>query len=148
MVPWRRSGDKSEPMTVSLLTHTCVTRPHWVDNTLMSRHSGRDFAFTNSISCMKIVVISCATILLKRRVSRAWINNCISKNIIRINYYSMLCNSLVPSDALRRHRTWSTLIQVMVWWSRQQTITCTNVDLSAIKSCGIRQGAISLKLHI
>ena len=29
---WRRPGDKplSEPMTVSLLTHTCVTRPQWV----------------------------------------------------------------------------------------------------------------------
>ena len=30
---WHRSGDKplSEPTTVSLLTHICVTRPHWVD---------------------------------------------------------------------------------------------------------------------
>ena len=30
---WRRSGDKplSEPMTVSLLTHICVTRPQWVN---------------------------------------------------------------------------------------------------------------------
>ena len=35
MMAWRRSGDKplSEPMMVSLPTHICVTRPHWV-NTL------------------------------------------------------------------------------------------------------------------
>ena len=31
----RRPGDKplSEPMTVSLLTHICVTRPQWVEDT-------------------------------------------------------------------------------------------------------------------
>ena len=30
---WRRPGDKplSEPMMVNLLTHTCVTRPQWVN---------------------------------------------------------------------------------------------------------------------
>ena len=35
IMAWRRPGDKplSEPMMVSLLTHTCVTRPQWV-NTL------------------------------------------------------------------------------------------------------------------
>ena len=32
IMAWRRPGDKplSEPMLVSLLTHTCVTRPQWV----------------------------------------------------------------------------------------------------------------------
>ena len=32
IIAWRRSGDKplSEPMTVSLSTHICVTRPQWV----------------------------------------------------------------------------------------------------------------------
>ena len=32
IMAWRRPGDKplSEPMVVSLLTHICVTRPHWV----------------------------------------------------------------------------------------------------------------------
>ena len=32
IMAWRRLGDKplSEPMMVSLLTHICVTRPHWV----------------------------------------------------------------------------------------------------------------------
>ena len=35
IMAWRRPGDKPicEPMTVSLLTHICVTRPQWV-NTL------------------------------------------------------------------------------------------------------------------
>ena len=33
IMAWRRPGDKpfSEPMIVSLLTHTCVTRPQWVN---------------------------------------------------------------------------------------------------------------------
>ena len=32
IMAWRRPGDKplSEPMMVSLLTHSCVTRPQWV----------------------------------------------------------------------------------------------------------------------
>ena len=32
MMAWRRPGDKplSEPMMVSLLTHTCITPPQWV----------------------------------------------------------------------------------------------------------------------
>ena len=32
IMAWRRPGDKllSEPMTVSLQTHICVTRPQWV----------------------------------------------------------------------------------------------------------------------
>ena len=32
IMAWRRLGDKplSEPMTVSLLTHICVTQPQWV----------------------------------------------------------------------------------------------------------------------
>ena len=36
IMAWRRSGDKplSEPMMVSLLTHICVTRPQWVNDSL------------------------------------------------------------------------------------------------------------------
>ena len=36
IMAWRRPGDKplSEPMMVSLLTHICVTRPHWVNSWL------------------------------------------------------------------------------------------------------------------
>ena len=35
IMAWRRSGDKPlfESMMVSLLTHTCVTRPQWVNET-------------------------------------------------------------------------------------------------------------------
>ena len=35
IMAWRRLGDKpfSEPMMVSLSTHTCVTRPQWVNET-------------------------------------------------------------------------------------------------------------------
>ena len=35
IMAWRRPGDKplSEPMMVRLLTHLCVTRPQWVNNT-------------------------------------------------------------------------------------------------------------------
>ena len=107
---WCRSGDKSlsEPMMVSLLTHTWVTRPHWVNNTLMPRQMAAILqeTFSNSISWM--------TILLKRRSSRAWISIYTLQNSIRRKYYSMLYNSLAASDALRRQKTWSSLIQVMV----------------------------------
>ena len=43
IMAWRRSGDKplSEPMIVSLLTHICVTRPHWVKHELLSEHGKR-----------------------------------------------------------------------------------------------------------
>ena len=36
IMAWRPSGDKplSEPMVVSLLTHICVTRPQWDNETL------------------------------------------------------------------------------------------------------------------
>ena len=35
IMAWRRSGGKplSEPMMVSLLTHICVTRPQWINQT-------------------------------------------------------------------------------------------------------------------
>ena len=38
IMAWRRPGDKplSEPVTVSLLTHICVTRPQWVKHSLVS----------------------------------------------------------------------------------------------------------------
>ena len=34
IMAWRRSGDNplSEPMMISLPTHICVTRPHWVND--------------------------------------------------------------------------------------------------------------------
>ena len=40
IMAWCRSGDKSlsEPMMVSLLTHICVTRPHWVNEWVQYQH--------------------------------------------------------------------------------------------------------------
>ena len=40
IMAWRRSGDKplSEPMMVSLLTLICVTRPQWVNGTLVTNY--------------------------------------------------------------------------------------------------------------
>ena len=40
IMAWLRSGEKplSEPMTDSLLTHICVTRPQWVKSRSISRH--------------------------------------------------------------------------------------------------------------
>ena len=37
IMAWRRPGDKplSDPMMVSLLTHICVTLPHWVKKTVI-----------------------------------------------------------------------------------------------------------------
>ena len=39
IMAWRRPGDNplSEPMLVSLLTHKCVTRPHWVKWAMLFR---------------------------------------------------------------------------------------------------------------
>ena len=47
IMAWRRPGDKpsSEPMMVSLLTHICVTRPHWIMVT--SFHIPIDCMFKN-----------------------------------------------------------------------------------------------------
>ena len=41
IMAWRRSGDKSlsEPMTVSLPTHICVTRPQWVNGYAWQWHN-------------------------------------------------------------------------------------------------------------
>ena len=44
IMAWRRPGDKSlsEPMMVSLLTHICVTRPHWVKIYFKQHCNGKD----------------------------------------------------------------------------------------------------------
>ena len=49
IMAWRWSGDKplSEPMLVSLLTHTCVTRPHWVNVSFVGRCGGRIGCLSN-----------------------------------------------------------------------------------------------------
>ena len=54
-------------------------------------------------------------------------------------------NSLRPCDAIWRHRSGSTLAQVMACCltGRHQAITWTNVDLSLVRSSGIHLRAIS-----
>ena len=41
IMAWHRTGDKplSEPMMFSLLTHICITQPHWVNHSLHRRLS-------------------------------------------------------------------------------------------------------------
>ena len=61
IIAWRRPGDKplSEPMTASLLTHICITRPQW-NNTQRSilpaytvhRHYNMVNFFQNTIKCL------------------------------------------------------------------------------------------------
>ena len=40
IMAWRRPGDKplSEPMMFSLLTHICITRPQWVNNSALDKN--------------------------------------------------------------------------------------------------------------
>ena len=51
--------------------------------------------------------------------------------------YSMLINSLGPSDAIWRQGSGSTLAQVMAYAWRHHAITWNNVDLSSVKSSDI-----------
>ena len=57
IMAWRRPGDKplSEPMLVRSPTHTCVTRPQWV-NTLRPRQNVRHFlkAISNAFLLINI----------------------------------------------------------------------------------------------
>ena len=52
---WRRPGDKplSEPMLVSLPTHICVTRPHWVNRRLI-RYQNHLFSHESVGNMLKI----------------------------------------------------------------------------------------------
>ena len=52
-------------------------------------------------------------------------------------------NSLWPSDAIWRHRSQSTLAQVMACCLTHQALTWTNVDLSSLRSCGIHLTIVS-----
>ena len=50
IMAWRRPGDKplSKPMTVSLLTHICVTRPQWVNIKMLSSQNRRSHCWYNT----------------------------------------------------------------------------------------------------
>ena len=69
IMAWRWSGDKSlsEPMTVSLLTHMCVTRPQWVKQHILNVLCSMESLFklqrssmwgTRTRSCNVICVLS------------------------------------------------------------------------------------------
>ena len=51
IMAWCRSGDKplSEPMTVSLMTHICVTRPQWVNSLFGIANIGVHIVHTSRI---------------------------------------------------------------------------------------------------
>ena len=58
----------------------------------------------------------------------------------------MPVDSLLPSDAIWRQRSWSTLAQIMSVAWQHQAITWTNVDLSSVRSIDNRLWAISRKI--
>ena len=84
---WRHPGDKplSEPMMLNLLTHICVTRPHWV-NWFSHGRCGCDFksVIFKVILWMDILSTSCHMVV-----------------------------RLMPKERLIDDK--STLVQVMVW---------------------------------
>ena len=73
IMAWRRSGDKplSEPMTVNLPTHICVTRPQWVMEKLSQLYEGPpDYHLTLNVDVQSLmrkntclISISCKYIL-------------------------------------------------------------------------------------
>ena len=69
IMAWRRPGDKplSEPVTVGLPTHICVTRPQWV-NTLRLRQNG--LYFTDNI--FKCIFLN-ENILISIKISQKFV---------------------------------------------------------------------------
>ena len=64
---WRRPGDKPlfEPMLVNLVTHICVTRPQWVNSSVIKwPHLSTDWCeCVNKALCIqKIFLLACATV--------------------------------------------------------------------------------------
>ena len=55
-------------------------------------------------------------------------------------------NSLWPSDAIRRHRSRSTLVQVMAWCRQAPSHYLNQCCLSSVRSSDIQWKAISLKV--
>ena len=83
ILAWRRPGDKplSEPMMVTLLTHTCVTQPQWFDPVSYSSNSNlisrvRDFSLRNSyndcITKITLVVIETMDLFRILKASFTW----------------------------------------------------------------------------
>ena len=78
IMAWRRPGDKplSEPMMVSLLTHICVTRPHWVK-------TGMEYVVSYHISGGLSVYVSMVNRTLTR-ITWTWILHCTTPHYFMI----------------------------------------------------------------
>ena len=73
IMAWHRSGDKplSEPMTISSLTHICVTRPQWVNKnqTLMTK---LQWYFNQNIAIFIQENVTCKTPALFLNMLKQW----------------------------------------------------------------------------
>ena len=92
IVAWHRQpGDKtlSEPMMVSLLTHTCVTRPQWVKLTsYAAAHIMPSLTDTcNSLKWKIVITLSTFSFLVAQKLS----------------FWQLLVYAMAASSSTRRH---------------------------------------------
>ena len=107
---WRLPGDKplSEPMMVSLLTHVCVTQPQWVNGVLALQKSHAYLRYWK-LSVWQLsrttttAMPYCKAYVVYHSLLLAMLSFPVAHRV----------TSLWPSDAFSRHRTWSSLVQVM-----------------------------------
>ena len=76
VMAWRRLGDKplSEPMMVGLLTHICVSRPQWVNDSNNSVRVNILMTMIMTVTVILIILITTtrATALIKYNIERLW----------------------------------------------------------------------------
>ena len=129
---WRRLGDKpsSEPMMVSLLTHR--------------RHSALGKSINNwkRMEVRSVIGHRFACWCLG---AKAPCNQHLQHwpRVYCTTMYIIFINSLWPNDAIWRHRSMSTLTQVMACC---QAITWTSVDSSSVRSSDIQLRATQPKI--
>ena len=97
-----RPGDKplSETMMVTLLTHICVTRPQWVNETLFEQH------YFNVLA----TIINFKTLEVNKKW---WSFQKYYSNDALFNFYNKL-NNVGLSDALFTASLWTNLIPLVV----------------------------------
>ena len=79
IMAWCRPGDKplSEPMMVSLLTHICVTRPQWVNDTISYNMTNWLKRFVlNSLFLYTAISIVYSLVIHIHIWDRLWLLNC------------------------------------------------------------------------
>ena len=142
IMAWRQPGDKplSEPMMISLLTHICITRPQWIKNIFKILNSQKKiWKDRYSPQCLLIAqyrlsVRTSADTVTAKFLSCIWhwhlkefkndyqslVVSGFSQQFFTSNFIAPvppavvhLINSLRPSDTIWRHRSGSTLAQVM-----------------------------------